>query len=95
VDGVQRIGELKMLNVKWHDAGREPKSAPDPDFPTGTDIDVTEGATATCKTDLPYPARRCGQYLISCSDCGMNVLITTAGRPDDPRSIRIPCKAKL
>ena len=32
------------------------------------------------------------QYLVECTICGMSVVLTTAGRPDDPKSIRMPCK---
>jgi hypothetical protein len=41
---------------------------------------------------LPYPAKRIGHYRIECELCGLRVACTTAGRPDDPRSIRIACK---
>lgn len=80
------------LTVEWIDAGREPQCAPDPRFPNGVDIDVSKPGELTCQTALPYPALRCGQFLVSCSKCGFNALVTTAGRPDDPRSIKIPCK---
>ena len=80
------------MRVTWHDAGREPKCAPDPRYPLGIDVDSSGGAEASCKTSLPYPAKRCGQYLVACETCGQNVVVTTAGRVDDPRSVRIACK---
>lgn len=49
---------------------------------------------ATCETRLPYPAARCGTYVIECSKCGLSVACTTAGRPDDPRLARLPCKER-
>ena len=80
------------LKVTWHDAGREPKCAPDPAYPNGIDIDLSgRGALVTCKRDLPYPAKRCGQFFVYCETCGQNVVITTAGRPDDPRSVKLAC----
>jgi len=79
------------LDVKWIDGGREPQCAPDPRYPEGIDL-CTEGVH--CTTALPYPARRCGWYRIDCDQCGAVVLATTAGRPDDPRSIQIPCRGK-
>lgn len=42
--------------------------------------------------DLPYPAERCGVYLVTCDKCGYSAAITTAGRVDDPRSVTIPCR---
>jgi C4-type Zn-finger protein len=43
-------------------------------------------------TELPYPAKRCGIYLVVCERCGYSAAITTAGRPDDPRKVTLPCK---
>ena len=79
------------LIVKWFDAGLEPKSEPDPAYPHGIDIDVSEGAKPTCSTALPYPARRIGHFMVTCDRCKVSAALTTAGRPDDPRSIRVPC----
>jgi len=80
-----------MLNVEWIDGNREPQNPPDPDYPEGIDVDATEGATPTCTTLLPYPAKRCGHFLVTCSVCKQRVAVTTAGRPDDPRSLKIKC----
>lgn len=80
------------LKIEWQDAGREPRCQSDPRFPDGRDIDGGGGANPTCTTALPYPAKRCGTYLISCRRCGIKVGVTTAGRPDDPRSVRLPCR---
>ena len=83
-------GTLKVL--EWIDHGREPKCAPNPDYPDGIDLDCSAGSSITCKCDLPYPAKRCGVYLVKCVLCGFTAACTTAGRPDDPRSITVPCK---
>lgn len=83
---------MSELQVYWIDRGREPKCAPNPDFPDGMDADLSLGAERTCSTALPYPAKRCGLWLVKCSVCGITVAITTAGRPDDPRSAKVPCK---
>jgi hypothetical protein len=80
------------LSVKWLDKGREPKCAPDPAYPSGIDVDLSFGAARTCRTDLFYPAKRCGVYVVRCSICGHSVGVTTAGRPDDPRSLVIACQ---
>lgn len=79
------------MKINWIDGRREPQCAPDPAYPKGIDIDASGGAEATCATDLPYPARRCGHFLVVCETCGQSVAITTAGRPDDPRSLKLAC----
>lgn len=79
--------------VEWVDGNREPQCSPDPSFPQGKDLDIAAGATG-CKVALPYPAKRCGYYVVTCEICGLSVGCTTAGRPDDPRSITIPCQMK-
>ena len=80
------------FNIKWDDAGREPKAKPNPDYPDGIDLDATKGGAESCIALLPYPAKRCGTYIVECNLCGMRLAITTAGRPDDPRSVKIACK---
>lgn len=84
-------------DITWIDRGLEPKVKPNPDYPDGRDIDVTINAMVdkSCKVDLPYPAKRIGMYIVHCRTCGSNTGVTTAGRPDDPRSVRIPCKETL
>jgi len=79
------------MTVEFLDAGREPKCAPDPAYPDGMDIDLTQGFAKTCKFDIPWPAPRCGWMLVVCDTCKTNALLTVAGRPDDPRSVRLPC----
>lgn len=83
------------FKVEWIDRGREPQCPPNPDYPNGVDIDGAKAlGVDTCHTNLPYPAKRCGLYYVECNICGSNALITTAGRPDDPRSVLIPCNLK-
>lgn len=83
------------FKIDWIDHKREPKCAPDPAFPNGKDLDgAKELGVPTCKVELPYPAKRCGLYYVECNICGYTAAITTAGRPDDPRSALIPCKMK-
>lgn len=77
--------------IRWLDGEREPQCKPNPAFPDGVDIDGARGAQPSCKVELPYPAKRCGTYIIECARCGLRVGCTTAGRPDDPRSITIAC----
>lgn len=82
----------QALTVEWIDSGREPQCAADPDFPDGKNIDASMGAGRSCSRDLPYPAKRCGYFIVRCTICGMSVAVTTAGRPDDPRSIKLACR---
>jgi hypothetical protein len=86
------MAAMSNIKVKWIDRLREPAMPPNPDYPDGIDIDTTMGRGKSCKVDLPYPAKRCGYYVVKCATCGFTTLITTAGRPDDPRSVRLPCK---
>lgn len=84
------------FKIEWIDGHREPKVAPNPAFPDGIDVDVSRPSDKkTCQTPLPYPAKRCGAYLVECLDCGLLIGLTTAGRPDDPRSLTVPCKPRM
>lgn len=80
------------LHSEWLDRGREPQCEPNSAYPLGMDIDVSRGAVATCSMALPYPAKRCGLHVVRCSDCTASVAITTAGRIDDARSIKLACR---
>jgi len=78
--------------VDWLDAGREPECSPNPKYPNGIDINAACDDMPACMVRLPYPARRCGSYVVKCLRCGLTAAITTAGRPDDPRSLTINCR---
>jgi hypothetical protein len=80
-----------MINVKWIDSGREPQAKPNPAYPKGMDVDMSQGRKS-CETDLPYPARRCGYYVLTCDTCSLRTIVTTAGRPDDPHHVKLACK---
>lgn len=80
--------------IRWIDRECEPQWPADPAFPAGVDIDMSRGAKHACTVTLPYPARRCGLYIIEC-DCGHQIAVTTAGRADDPRSLRLACKRRV
>ena len=58
-------------------------------------IDGDDGDGPTrCLYALPYPAPRCGVLWVECETCGKCVGLTVAGRPDDPRSLRMTCKVR-
>jgi hypothetical protein len=77
--------------VKWVDGKREPQCPPNPNYPNGIDVDGSFGAARACTVALPYPAKRCGWYEVRCRACGLQVNVTTAGRVDDPRSVKVAC----
>lgn len=83
------------LHATWLDGGQWPKVKPNPDFPDGKDIDASLGAKKTCQMSLPHPAKRIGYYIITCDVCGLKVALTTAGRPDDPKSVKVACKNRI
>lgn len=84
---------MSNLNVKWIDSGFWPEITPTTNL-QGIDVDISRGASKTCETKLPYPAQRCGFYEVTCETCGLRVAVTTAGRADDPRSVKVACKAQ-
>jgi len=81
-------GNIEVTFLSNH---RPPKCAPNPKYPNGIDLDVTHGASVACQADLPYPAECCGVLFVRCKSCGYSIAITTAGRVDDPRTIKLPC----
>ncbi len=85
---------MSEFKIEWIDHGREPKCAPDPMFPEGKDLFLATGEP-TCGVALPYPAKRCGVYIVECNRCGLRIGVTTAGRPDDPRSVRVTCARQI
>ena len=59
------------LTATWVDRGREPQCPSDPQFPFGVDLedlDTSGGAENRCQTALPYPAKRCGYFVVSCKE---------------------------
>lgn len=86
------MGEtVQQFEVCFLDSGREPQCPPDPQFPSGRDVAISTAEPA-CTAQLPYPAPRCGAMVAVCRICGVRVAVTVAGRVDDPRTVRIPCR---
>jgi predicted RNA-binding Zn-ribbon protein involved in translation (DUF1610 family) len=80
--------------IEWRDGGRDPQSPPNPSYPQGIDMDASDGASVTCQSSLVYPAPRCGAWIVRCRRCGTSAAVTTAGRPDDPRSLKLACRKR-
>ena len=86
------------LEVSWVDRQRKATEPANPFYPKGKDVDVSAGAAKACMVVLPCPAprgqedRQCGLWLIKCKRCGVNNVVTTAGRLDDPRTVRMACR---
>lgn len=83
-----------VLKVTFLDSGREAQCPPNPAYPDGMNIDLTSGALQWCGVELPYPAPRCGMMVIECETCGVHNAVTVAGRPDDPRTVRMACRRR-
>lgn len=81
--------------ITFRPSGRgKAQCPPDPDFPDGKHIILTRYGEISCVVDLPYPAKECGAFIVCCKTCDLTIAVTAAGRPDDPTSIRVPCKFK-
>lgn len=83
------------MKIEFLDSGREPQCQPDPAFPEGKDVDASFGSPDACTAKLPYPAPRCGLMMVECPKCGLRIALTVAGRPDDPRTVKMACKRTL
>jgi hypothetical protein len=86
------MSDQQQFKITWIDAGREPTVAPNPEFPNGIDVLAHSDETNSCRVELEYPAKRCGYYRIECLVCGIRIAVSTAGRPDDPRSAQFNCR---
>ena len=89
---------MSQHSITFAPSGRgKAQCAPDPRYPNGVEIDAVMDsgqnrfALKSCAIDLPYPAPECGSWIVRCSYCDMSAAITAAGRPDDPRRVRLPC----
>jgi hypothetical protein len=81
---------MGQIEISWLSRHRKAQTAADPNHPNGRDIDG--GQRPACKVELQYPAECVGLYYVECLDCKSNMLITTAGRPDDPKTVMLPCR---
>ena len=84
---------MSDIQIEFLSHHRKAQVAPNPDYPDGIDVDLTNGAKRACLANLPYPAECCGILFVRCRKCGTNAAITTAGRRDDPRTVKLACAA--
>jgi hypothetical protein len=87
---------MVLFHVEFVKSGRgKAQCPPDPKYPDGVEVRLnTEPGAETCYLTLPYPAPECGMWDVHCGRCGLGVLITAAGRPDDPKAVWLPCDMK-
>jgi hypothetical protein len=81
---------MKHITLTFISQNRKAECPPDPRYPEGIHLDPQR--LPACRVDLPYPAPCVGVWYIECDRCKTVVAVTAAGRPDDPRSIMLPCK---
>lgn len=80
------------VSVKFVPSGSgKARCDPNPNYPNGLDIKIDRNPY--CFVALPYPAPECGHWSLLCERCGLTVVVTAAGRSDDPKSVEIPCTA--
>jgi len=72
-----------------------PTCRPNPAYPNGIDVRETAPGVQSCRAELPYPAPERLIWSVRCRLCGRTLMLTAAGRADDPRSVTIPCRDKL
>lgn len=80
----------EQFTIKYIDRGRPPRVKPDPRFKNGKHLD--SGERPACKVELPYMTQKnVGYWFVVCTKCKTNALITMASRPDDPKTLMLPC----
>lgn len=84
---------MQKIAVTFLSHNRKPKCAPNPAYPDGMEVDLTDGKKVACLAELPYPAECCGVWIVRCETCGASAGITAAGRIDDPRTVKLGCKS--
>lgn len=94
-----RIPELRDSEAPWLKGeflgeGRLAKEPANPAYPEGLAVDFAPDAEKSCAMSLTYPAPQIGKWIVKCERCSYVAVVTAAGQPDDPVSIRIPCRPK-
>lgn len=79
------------FDIVWLSEKRLAQHPPNPDYPTGIALDLAPEKGPACLAELPYPAPCVGTWSIICQTCRRSIMVTAAGRADDPVSVRIGC----
>lgn len=82
------------FKIEWIDYGTDSEVSANPAFPEGLGVDISAGEKLTCQCVLPYPAKRCGIFHVTCTICDFHFKVETFGRADDTRIVICPCKIK-
>jgi hypothetical protein len=95
------------FEIRWIDRGHPPRQPANPHYPDGCNLNLTGDGEAKlphpqeaepkvdhCIAQLPYPSGHdnVGTWVLRCLICGSVTGVTAASRPDDARSVKIPCK---
>lgn len=89
------MGQKPQFDIKAINRRGPPQHPANPAYPNGMDVDRVMPGAASCRAELPYPAPERLVWRVRCRRCGYVLAITAAGRPDDPRSVTLPCKEAL
>jgi hypothetical protein len=81
------------LRKRWISRHRKPTQPSDSMYPDGIDVDASRGR-AFCSITLDHPTAECGLWIVTCDVCNQRILLTTAGRLDDPRSLKMACRPR-
>ena len=91
-NAVAHSTSMPNLKANFASIGQPATEKADARFPNGVALDVSEPAGPSCSAVLAYPADSIGVWFLECSICGLRCGVTAAGRPDDPRFVRVACK---
>jgi hypothetical protein len=88
------MSETIRISVRWLKRGDMAQHPANPAYPDGVIVDLTNGQSQHCPVPMKYPAPEVGTWFILCRTCGYRAAVTAAGRADDPREVRLPCRAQ-
>lgn len=91
-EAIRAMTATKTIDFQLNNGDHGPAN---PKYPKGVHLSLLKTKDEKyCVVRLPYPATRCGTYSIGCRECGQVAKISAAGQPDDPVSLRLPCKRR-
>jgi hypothetical protein len=78
-------------SIEWWDYDVDSVDPADSAHQLGRSLDYSNGQVPHCVFIVPWPAARCGHYVIKCYRCGGAYAVQTNGRLDDPVSVKVGC----